>query len=310
MKSTSVLAAALAASSLALAAPIAPDAPIIIDGPITVDALDIEAYMLRVPEIHRAEVRASADRIATMADNLFIGRTLADRARKDGLDKDPAVQRRMVQLQEALLADLYIERMDKAVAGMNLDARARELFNAEPEKYSRPAQIRVQYIMIGLLGRTRESAAELAKRVVEEARAGKEDFLALAARHSDDPDKSRHGGDLGWRVAGGLPAPVEAVVAKMSRKGEISDPIEMTNGFHIVRFMERRPAQPATFEAAKDTIVKAERERIAKARHEDLVREIRSSSTVTIYRNNLDALVVPLDPAAKPGVAPAAPATK
>jgi parvulin-like peptidyl-prolyl isomerase len=310
MKAIPLIAAALAASSLALAAPVAPDTPIIIDGPITVDALDIEAYMLRVPEIHHAEVRSSADRIATMADNIFIGRTLAARARKDGLDKDAAVQRRMAQLQEALLADLYLARMDKEAAGLRLDARARELFNADPGKYSRPAQVHVQYIMVGLLGRTREMAAELAKKVAADARAGKEDFLVLAARHSEDPEKNRNGGDLGWRIAGGLPDPIEAVVSKMSRKGEVSDPIEMANGYHIVKFIERRPALPATFEAARNAIEKEERERIAKRRHEDLVREIRSTSTVTVYRNNVEALVVPVDTAPKAKDSQAAPAAK
>lgn len=310
MRAIPLFATILAASSLAIAAPVAPDMPIIIDGPITVDAADIDAFMLRVPEVHRAEVRSSADRIATMADSVFIARTLASRAREDGMDKDPAVQRRMAQQSEALLADLYLARQEKAVAELNLEPRARELFNAEPEKYARPAQIHVQYIAIGLYGRTKDMATELAKQVVADARSGKEEFLTLAARHSDDPDKNRNGGDLGWRVTGGFPDQIEAVMAKMSRKGEISDPIEMANGYHIVKFVDRRPAQPATFDAVKQSIINAERERIAKSRHEDLLRQIRSSPTVTVYRNNVEALVVPVDKTLKPDGAKAAPATK
>jgi peptidyl-prolyl cis-trans isomerase C len=310
MKAFPLFAAAFTAASMAIAAPIAPDTPIIIDGPIKVEAADIDAFMLRVPEVHRAEVRSSADRLATIADTLFIARTLAARARKDGIDKGADAQRRILQQEEAFLADLYLARLEREVMGLELEARARELFNAEPEKYGRPAQIHVQYIAIGLYGRTKEMAAELAAKVVSEARSGKEEFLTLAARHSDDPDKSRNGGDLGWRTDGGMPGPIGAVVAKMNRKGDVSDPIEMANGYHIVKFIERRPALPAKFDDVKQAIINAERERIKKSRQEDLLREIRSSSTVTVYRNNVEALVVPVDLASKPAGAKAAPASK
>ena len=81
----------------------------------------------------------------------------------------------------------------------------------------------------------------------------------------------------------------------MSRIGEISAPIETTTGFHIVRFMGRKKLEPPTFEAMKENIIAAEKQRLFKERHEALLREIRSSSTVTVYRKNLEALAVPLD---------------
>jgi hypothetical protein len=43
----------------------------------------------------------------------------------------------------------------------------------------------------------------------------------------------------------------------------------------------------------KRGLIAAEKERMSKARHEELLREIRSSRTVTVYRENVDALVTP-----------------
>jgi peptidyl-prolyl cis-trans isomerase C len=290
------LAAALLLAALpgAAASAIARETPIIVDGPIAVDAQDIEAFLQRVPEMHRADVRSSSERLATIADNLFIARTLATKARGEGLDKDPDVQRRMVQIQEALLAEIYLQKMEEAVTAINLEARARELYQVEAAKSAAEEHVHVQYLMIGLVGRTREMAAELARKLQEEAKSGQQDFLALAARHSEDPDKSRNGGELGYRPLNAFPEAVAKRIAEMSRKGEISAPIETTTGFHVVRFMGRKKVEPPTFEAMKESIIAAEKQRLFKERHEALVRQIRSSSTVTVYRKNLDALVVPM----------------
>ncbi len=291
------LAAALLLAALpgAGASAVAPETPIIIDGPITVDARDIEAFMQRVPETHRPDVRTSSERLATIADNLFIARTLASKARADGLDKDPDVQRRMIQIQEALLAEIYLQKMEKATTTVNLEARARELFNADAAKTAAQEVGHVQYLTLGLVGRTREMAAELARKLYDAAKSGQEDFLALAARHSDDPDKTKNGGEMGYRPMNAFPEAVAKRIGEMSRKGEISTPIETAMGFHIVRFMDRKKVDPPTFESVKESIIAAEKERLFKERHEALVRQIRSSSTVTVYRKNLEALVVPVD---------------
>lgn len=301
--------AALAAVALSLAAPAADiplDTPLVVDGPIKVDAGDLEGFMLRVPEQHRAPVRADPERVATMVDNIFIARTLAAKARAAGLDKDPAVQRRMVQVQEALLADLYMQHLEKTAPVVDLEPRARELYLADPKKYTRPERVHVQHILVDLNGRTREMARERAMKFYEDIRSGKEDFLAIAARYSDASDKERNGGDPGYGPPNAFVEPVAKRIAQMTKKGEVSEPIESHAGFHIVRFMDRRQPELVKFEEVKKGLVAAEKELIAKKRHEDLIREIRSSKTVTVYRDNVDKLVTPLPDMAKAAAAEAA----
>src|SRR5688572_2456237 len=108
-------------------APLAPDTPVIVDGSVKVDAGDIEGFMQRIPAERRAEARSSSERIANYADALFVGRTFAHKARAAGLDKDPIVQRRLLQAQDALLADLYIQHLETSTPIPNLEPRAREL---------------------------------------------------------------------------------------------------------------------------------------------------------------------------------------
>ncbi len=202
----------------------------------------------------------------------------------------------MQQLQDGLLADLYVAKLEKEAPPVNYEARAREIFKAEYASMIKPEEVYVQHILIGLKGRTREMAAELAKKVRAEAVAPGTDFLALAAKYTEDPDARRNGGDLGYNSPKKFVEPVRQVIEKMDRKGEVSQPIESEYGFHIIKFIDRKPAQPVKFEDVRQKIINTEREKLARQRVEALIQDIRGSKTVVVHTDNIDKLVVPVDP--------------
>jgi parvulin-like peptidyl-prolyl isomerase len=249
-----------------------------------------------VPEAQRANFLTSYDRITTVADAVFIARSLAAKAKADGIDKDPIVQRRLQQAQDAVLADLYSQKVQRELRSTNLDARARELYLAEPLRYRTPEHVNVEHILIDLKGRTKEMARERANEVYAQAKSGKEEFLTLAARYSDDPTKDRNGGALGYSNPASFNAQAREAIAKLKSKGEISQPVESDSGFHIFRLVDRKAPETAKFESVQRTIVEAERERLQKQRAEAIIQDIRSSPTVVTHRNNVEALVVPIDP--------------
>jgi peptidyl-prolyl cis-trans isomerase C len=272
------------------------EAPLIVDGSIAVDAGDVHAYLLRVPDDRRGNFLTSYDRIATVADAVFVARSLAAKAKAEGLDRDPLVQRRLQQVQDAVLADVYSQKVQREVRSVNLDQRARELFRAEPEKYRTPDLVDVEHILIDLKGRTKEMALERAREVHAQAKAGKEEFLTLAARYSDDPSKNRNGGAMGYSNPSSFTPPAREAIAKLKTQGEISEPVESDSGYHIFRFVGRKPPEAMKYEAVQRQIVEGERERLQKQRGDAIIQDIRSSPTVTTHRENLEALVVPLDP--------------
>jgi len=289
-----LLAGCLAAALLpATGAPVPPDTPLVTDGAIKVDTGDFEASLQRIPESRRGEARLSFDKVATVVDNIYVGRMLAAKAREAGLDKDPVVQRRLVQVQEALLADLYIQRLERTAPAVDLEQRARELYKADQAKYVVPEHVYLQQILVGLNGRTREMALARAREVSELAKSGKEDFLALAARYSEDGDMKRNGGDAGYNATTSYPPPVARATEAMKTKGEVSDPIETERGFFVVRFIDRKKAETMKFEQVRRKLIEAEKEKIAKTRLEDVLQGIRSSGTGVLHRENIEALVIP-----------------
>lgn len=290
--------AALLAAALPLAAAELPpmDAPLVKDGDIVVDRADFEGSLLRIPEQYRAEVRMSPDRISTLIDSVFVARVLAERARKEGMDKDPAIQARLRQVQEAVLGDLYRQKIDEEPITVDLEKRARELYEADRSKYVKPEEVKFDQILVTTKGRTPEMARERAKQAYEEAKSGKDDFLAYALRYSDETAlPARPLGEYGWTRPEQLAQPVREALQKL-KKGEISPPVESQYGLHVLKLVDRSPARPLKFDEVKAQIIAAETTRIRKDRWEAVIRAVRSSPTARIEQKNIDALVMPLDP--------------
>jgi parvulin-like peptidyl-prolyl isomerase len=70
-------------------------------------------------------------------------------------------------------------------------------------------------------------------------------FDQVAAEMSTDRGTRDKGGDLGWFPRGQMNAPFEAA-AFSQPIGEIGQPVQSPNGFHIIQVLEKDPAHPLT----------------------------------------------------------------
>ena len=85
----------------------------------------------------------------------------------------------------------------------------------------------------------REKARGKADGVLKQLRTGG-DFAQLAIANSDSP-QALQGGDLGWRKNGTLPTVFANVVPKLA-VGDVSNVIEASNGYNIIKLVEKRDA--------------------------------------------------------------------
>ncbi len=103
----------------------------------------------------------------------------------------------------------------------------------------------------------REKAHKKAEDLLRRARAG-EDFAQLAIANSDG-QQALQGGDLDWRKAGNLPTLFANIVPKMA-PGDVSDILQGSNGFNIIKLVARRSddaAQVVTETHARHILLKA-----------------------------------------------------
>ncbi len=113
-------------------------------------------------------------------------------------------------------------------------ANAKEV--VQSPKKTRKSAFHLLHILIatpeGASAETIQKAKRKAQKLVKKLRAGA-DFQNAALSESDG-QQALEGGDLGWRSRSQLPSIFAKVVPKMGR-GEISDPIRTSSGYHIVK---------------------------------------------------------------------------
>ncbi len=154
-----------------------------------------------------------------------------------GLDNDEKVLLDVRHQKEKMLMNKYYEKMivDKMIS----EDEIREAFEKQKE------EVRASHILIAYAGargsqvkRSKDDAQKLAAELAKRAKAG-EDFTGLAKQYSDDPSVKRNNGDLGYFTWGRM-VPEFQKAAFAMKVGEISDPVESSYGFHVIKLEDRR----------------------------------------------------------------------
>ncbi|MGA9496420.1 MAG: peptidylprolyl isomerase, partial [Terriglobales bacterium] len=91
-----------------------------------------------------------------------------------------------------------------------------------------------------------------AEDVLKQVKAGG-DFVKLAEKYSDDPGSAKQGGELGW-IGRGRTVPEFEKAAFSLGKGQTSDLVKSSYGFHIIRVEDKQAAHLKTLAEVKSEI--------------------------------------------------------
>ena len=124
----------------------------------------------------------------------------------------------------------------------------------------------------------KDQTLEEARAVYERAKT--EDFAALAQEMSQDPGTASNGGVLG-SIGRGMTFDSFEQAAFSSPIGEVSQPVETSVGYHIIKVTGRRSAGVSPLEEIKDTLIKEiktfKSKEMAVAKLEDLINRAETS---------------------------------
>lgn len=167
-------------------------------------------------------------------------------ALKNGLNKDPKIAKQIRDLQKEILANQFIQK--EIVEKLKVtDIEAKQYFDSHLEEYQ--SEVKLSQILTA----TKEQAQEVIALLNKGG-----DFARLATEKSMDLTTKNRGGDLGIylrRGSGQIPIDFEEKVFAL-QKGGISEPIILSDGFHIMKVTDRRPsAQSVKFEDIRDDLV-------------------------------------------------------
>ncbi|MBN4074974.1 MAG: molecular chaperone SurA [SAR86 cluster bacterium] len=127
--------------------------------------------------------------------------------------------------------------------------------------------------------RTAQQSEDLIHELYQRIQDG-EDFGDLARVFTDDPGSMVSGGDLGWMTQGQLPPLFEVAVSELTI-GELSQPFQNGESWHIAQLMDRR-VEDVTEENARFQAEQILRERKYDNELENWLTEIRDTAYVDI----------------------------
>ena len=126
-----------------------------------------------------------------------------------------------------------------------------------------------------------QKAKDLYSRIVNKH----EDFSKLAKDNSADDTTANAGGDMGWFQAGDWGSLIGQKVATL-KDGEVSEPFQSEQGWHILQRLSSRDSDMST-QMARDQARQAIGNRKAEQAYDDFLRELRSGSYVKIMAPEL-----------------------
>jgi len=134
-------------------------------------------------------------------------------------------------------------------------------YNSHPDQYRIPEEVKVSHILIktpppGADGKVDEKGVEEARKKAEDILKqlkGGAKFEELAKKYSEDPGSASKGGDLGW-IGRGRTVPEFEKTAFSQAKGQISDLVKSSYGFHIIRTEDKHEAHVKTLDEVKAEI--------------------------------------------------------
>jgi peptidyl-prolyl cis-trans isomerase D len=178
-------------------------------------------YVAFTPDSFSAQVAVDEDKIAAFYQE-----------NKERYKTDPQIR----------LSYLYFPAAEDESSSKASAADVENYYERNIDKFSQPEQRRARHILITTSPQDspaeREKKRQRAEDVLQKARGG-EDFAELARRYSEGPSAPQ-GGDLGQFARGRMVKPFEDAVFAM-QKGDISDIVETSFGFHIIKLEDIIP---------------------------------------------------------------------
>lgn len=205
-------------------------------GSKTITQEDVQAEINALPEMARAFFQG-AEGTERFIDELVKKEMLYLEAQKRGLDKSKDFQKQVEEFKKITLINQLLEKEMEAASNIT-EQDMKDYYDKNKDEFTLNNQIRLSHIVV--------KTDNEAKQVLERLQKG-EDFAKVASALSQDKASAKSGGDIGIFKRGEMVPELESAAFSL-KKGEISMPVKLRSGIHILKVTD-----------AKGTIVEFEK---------------------------------------------------
>lgn len=168
-------------------------------------------------------------------------------------------QERLVNPEQARLQFIEL-RLTQIADGIVIDeSELKAAYQEQIEKYGRPEERSASHILVKLPPNADQDVVEKARlqaqQIADGIRSSGKSFDQALQEAQAGSSGELEGGELGVIGKGMFDSPAfENALYALQKAGDVSEPVRMPSGFHIIRLDHITPAQAKTFEEARETV--------------------------------------------------------
>ena len=207
---------------------------------------------------------------AKALDYLVNIQVMAAEAKKQGLDKDPEVQKLLAYTTKELLARVYLDKVTKNLPTPT-EAEAKAYYEKNRSQFVIPESVLLRHILVKTEKEAKDALARLKKG---------EKFGDIASKVSICPSRVK-GGSLDWLPKGTLVKEIEDAAFTM-KKDQIAGPVKSRYGYHVLLLEDKRGPQETSFDQVKDSIIERLKFEAQQNQYEKMSADLRKKMNVQI----------------------------
>ena len=255
-------------------------------GDSDVTAADLRPYFAGLDAARADALRNEPARLAEAVRTLLLQRLLSREAEAQKWAERPEVAEQLQRQRATLIAESYLRAMAAPPEGFPSEAELREAYESAGDSLQVQRRFHLAQIF---LADADKAEAELA--TVRNKLAGPgADFAAIARAHSEEAASAGKGGDLGWLPENLIqPAILKAIDGL--KTGGVSEPIKLSEGWHIVTVLGREEPRRLSFDEVKPRLAERLREQHIQSASQAYLAKLLKQNPVSINEIELPGVL-------------------
>jgi parvulin-like peptidyl-prolyl isomerase len=302
----------LAASLLSIAVATAGETVLARVGGTELKADELRASIANLDANTRSALSKDPALLNQVVRAMLVQRLVLQQALAKQWEQRPEVIAQVEQARQNSIVESYLDSVSVPPKDFPSEAEVLKAYESSKPALLVPRQYRLAQIYIELPAGADKAATDKlrarADAVRTKLRHQDADFAAIARTETDEKGGAERGGEIGWLTEAQIQPEIRPSILTLA-KGAISAPIELGDGWHILKTLDVKEAYTPTFDAVRTQLAQQLRAQRAKADRQGYVAALLKENPVAINELAL-AEVVPAaaeSPAPAPSPQPAAP---
>jgi parvulin-like peptidyl-prolyl isomerase len=263
-------------------------------GDIEITTTELRESLAGLLAEQKTAVASDPAAVAQYLRSLLVQKLILKQASEQKWDQDPAVIARLVRARETAIAETFLEAKSKPDESYPTESELKEAYEANKDKLIIPRSYQLAQIYISEAenadAATKAAAKSRLDAIVKQLAAKDADFAAIARKSSEEPASAAEGGKIGWLADSQIQPAIREKLPTLTL-GKISDPIRLTDGWHILKVLDIREPRTPTLDELRDTFVTRLRAERSLSTRQDFIANLLKDNPLAI--NEIELMKLP-----------------